>query len=66
MRLALSSKDAFCFDERGIVEIRGIPARTCFLGDASSATRDTTDMRVVPSVGDIARRLALSLCLEHI
>ena len=32
-------QNAFCFDERGIIEIRGIgPTRTWFLGDAPSAT----------------------------
>jgi adenylate cyclase len=40
-------QDAFCFDERGIVEIRGIgPTRTWFLGHAPSATCDTTDVRL--------------------
>jgi adenylate cyclase len=30
-------QDAFCFDERGIIEIRGIgPTRTWFLGHAPS------------------------------
>jgi class 3 adenylate cyclase len=32
-------QNAFCFEERGIVDIRGIgPTRTWFLGDAPSPT----------------------------
>jgi adenylate cyclase len=46
-------QDAFCFDERGIVEIRGIgPTRTWFLGH-----------EILPALGDQSRQIETSASL---